>query len=304
MQDNVSIRIKNLDHKIPFIRPHFTILSSCHRIELGKKTKIRGIVNVTPDSFSDDGLLKRMGSDPAAHARQALKLIREGADIIDIGGESARSGSKPISYQEEIKRVIPVINILSKKTNTPISIDTYKPEVARLALESGASIVNTIMGAQPKTSLLKIVRQHNAAIILMHMRKTPQTMQRNIFYRYLIPEIINALNKSIQKCLETGIESDRILIDPGIGFAKTAEHNFEIIKHLTEFSILKKPILIGTSRKSFIGKVLCKDPRTRIFGTAATVSACVLNGAHIVRVHDVKQIRDVVDIADTILNSK
>lgn len=300
----MSAYVKNPDKTHPFTRPQFIISASHHRIELGKKTKIMGILNVTLDSFSDDGLLKRIGNDPSAHAHRALKLIQEGADIIDIGGESTRSGSKPVSLRQEIERVIPVISLLAKKTKIPISVDTYKPEVAQLALESGASIVNTIRGTQPNAALSKIVSRYRAAIVLMHMRKTPQTMQKNISYRHLIPEVIAALNKSIRKCLETGIKSDKILIDPGIGFAKTAEHNFEIIKHLAEFSILKRPILIGTSRKSFIGKIINKEPQKRIFGTATTVSACILNGAHIVRVHDVKQMRDVVNIADAIINSK
>jgi len=263
-----------------------------------------GILNVTPDSFSHDGLLTKLGNDPYAHMRYGLKLVRQGADIIDVGGESTRPGSKPISIKEEMQRVIPVIRLLAKKINIPISIDTYKPEIARCALESGAVIVNIIQGAHPAAAMLKIIKNYRAAVVLMHTRKTPQTMQKNISYKNLIPEIINALSKSIQKCLETGIKSDRILIDPGIGFAKTAEHNLEIIKHLDEFSTLKKPVLIGTSRKSFIGKIINKDPQERLWGTAATLSACILQGAHIVRVHDVKQMRDVVNVTDAILNSQ
>ncbi len=262
-----------------------------------------GILNITPDSFSSDGLLSKLGKDPQNHMRYGLKLIQEGADILDIGGESTRPESKPVSIKEEAQRVVPVIRLLAKKTHIPISIDTYKPEVAKLALEAGAVMVNTIKGTTPSLAMLKIIKEYHAAIVLMHMRKKPQTMQKNISYQNLIAEILSELEKSVQKCLERGIKSDRILIDPGIGFAKTAEHNLEIIKHLDAFSALRKPILIGTSRKSFIGTIINKDPWDRIWGTAATVCACIQNGAHIVRVHDVRQMHDVVSVTDAILNS-
>jgi len=280
-------------------------LSACHQIlPLGTETNIMGILNVTEDSFSADGLLEKFGKNPHAHVRYALKLINDGADIIDIGGESTRPGSTPVSVDEEIRRVVPVIRRLAKKTKIPISVDTYKPEVAKQALEAGAVIVNTIKGNNPSAALLKVIKDYKAAVVLMHMRKTPRTMQKNIFYQDLIAEILFELKKSVQKCLETGIKSDKILIDPGIGFAKTTEHNLEIIKRLKEFEVLKKPILIGTSRKSFIGKITNKDSGERAWGTAATITACILNGAHIVRVHDVKQMYDVVRMSDAILNSK
>jgi dihydropteroate synthase len=298
----MSFPLKNKERDLPFRRPTFNLSAGHFNIFLGTRTKIMGILNITPDSFSSDGLLSKLGKDPHAHMRYGLKLIREGADILDVGGESTRPGSKPISAKEEIQRVIPLIRLLAKKTTIPISIDTYKPEVAKLALESGAVIVNTIMGTSPARALLKMISSYRAAIVLMHSRKTPQTMQKRILYQNLIAEIISELDKSLQKCLETGIKSDRIIIDPGIGFAKTAEHNLEIIKHLKKFSILKKPLLIGTSRKSFIGKIINQEPRKRLWGPAATLSACILNGAHIVRVHDVKQMRDVVNVTDAILN--
>lgn len=262
-----------------------------------------GILNITLDSFSSDGLLSALGSDPHAHVRYGLKLIREGADILDIGGESARPGSDPVAIREEIRRIIPVIRLLARKTTVPISVDTYKPEVARRALDAGAVIVNTTRGTALDKRLLKVIKAAGAAVVLMHSRKTPKTMQQNIVYRDLIREIMAELDRSVQKCLETGIKSDRIILDPGIGFAKTAEHNFEIIKHLKAFQALKRPLLVGPSRKSFIGKIVNKEPRKRLWGTAAAVSACILNGAHIVRVHDVQAMRDVASVADAIVNA-
>ena len=299
----MSFSSKNKQKVLPFIRPKFTLSACDLNIPLGAQTKIMGILNITPDSFSSDGLLSRLGKNPQDHARYGLKLIKDGADILDIGGESTRPGSRPISVEEEIRRVIPAIRLLAKKTKIPISIDTYKPKVAQLALEAGAVIVNTIRGTSPTKALLTLVKDYQAAIILMHSRKTPRIMQKNISYQDLIAEVIAELDKSVRKCLEIGIKSDKIIIDPGIGFAKTAGHNFEIIKHLKEFSALKKPILIGTSRKSFIGTIINKGPLNRLWGTAATISACILNGAHIVRVHDVKQMYDVVHVTDAVLNS-
>ncbi|MCX5680896.1 MAG: dihydropteroate synthase [Candidatus Omnitrophica bacterium] len=261
-----------------------------------------GILNVTPDSFSSDGLLTKLGTNPRAHLRYGLNLIKQGADILDIGGESTRPGAKPISAKEEIKRVVPVIRLLAQKTNTPISVDTCKPRVAKLALEAGASIVNIIMGTVVTKTMLNIIKDYDAAVILMHMRRTPRTMQKRIHYKNLMKEIIAELKSSVEKCLETGIKSDRIIIDPGIGFCKTTKHNLEIIKRLKQLSILKTPILIGTSRKSFIGSIVNKEPSKRQWGTAATVCASILNGAHIVRVHDVAPMRDVADVTDAIIH--
>ncbi len=283
-------------------RNKFIVYARNFRLIFGAKTKIMGIVNLTPDSFSNDGLLNKENNKNSNHVTYALKLIKQGADIIDIGGESTRPGSNRISAQEEIKRVIPVIKLLSKKTKIPISIDTYKPLVAEYALKAGASIVNNIKGATVTTSMLKVIKKHNAAIILMHMRATPKTMQKKIRYKNLIPEIISELKKSVEKCLEIGIKSDRIIIDPGIGFSKTVEDNLEIIQRLAEFKTLKKPVLIGTSRKAFIGKTLKKDVSKRSIGTIASVCAAVLNGAHIVRVHDIRETRDAVSLIDAIVN--
>lgn len=268
---------------------------------MGLRTHIQGIVNVTPDSFSNDGCWQ--GKNSVQHAvRLAQKQIREGADIIDIGGESTRPGAKPVDAQEEIERVIPVIKALTGKVKVPLSVDTYKPAVAQAAMDAGACILNTILGANPPARLLKMARDYNAVIILMHMRGTPRTMQTNIHYQNVITDIMDSLGRSIEKCLEAGIKSDKIIVDPGIGFGKTAGHNLEILNRLNDFNALGRPLLIGTSRKSFIGAVLSKDVSQRLFGTAATVCASILNGAHIVRVHDVKAMRDIALMTDAILN--
>jgi len=260
-----------------------------------------GIVNVTPDSFSRDGCLNKTSGSNAS-LLLAQKHVRNGADIIDIGGESTRPGALRITAREEIRRVIPTIQTLAKKTTIPISIDTYKPMVAQAALDAGASIVNDIKGTNLNGSLLKMIKKYDAAIILMHMCKTPRTMQRNIHYHDLIGEIIQSLRKSIEKCLEIGIKSDKIILDPGIGFGKTVEHNLEILNRLGDFGILKRPLLIGTSRKSFIGKVLSREVENRLMGTAATVTTGIVHGAHIIRVHDVKAMKETVAMTDAIMN--
>ncbi|HOY09440.1 MAG TPA: dihydropteroate synthase [Candidatus Omnitrophota bacterium] len=286
-------------------RKSFLLRARRHALSLGASTRIMGIINMTPDSFSQDGCISigGKGKGPDTAIRKALTFIRQGADIIDIGGESSRPGAKRIPLKEELARVIPVIKALAQKVDNPISVDTYKPLVARHALDAGASIVNTIMGTSPDRRLLKMVQHYEAAVILMHMRGTPRTMQNNIVYNNLITEIKDSLQKSLEICLEIGIKSDRIILDPGIGFGKTAEHNLEIINRLNEFQSLRCPLLIGTSRKSFIGKVLREDvPRQRTWGTAATVCASILKGAHILRVHDVKEMIAVARMTDAIIN--
>ncbi len=282
------------------LRNHFKIRAGSYKLELGSKTSIMAILNMTPDSFSHDGLLKSNIKLTKA-LNIAQQFVDEGADIIDVGGESTRPGSKPITIKEEIKRVIPVIAKLTKKIKIPISVDTYKTDVAKGALDAGAMIVNTIKGINPDNNLLRMVKNYNAAIVLMHMKGTPETMQKNIHYKSLIKDIIDSLRKSVENCLEIGIKSDRIIIDPGIGFGKTLEQNLEIIHRLKEFRVLNKPILIGTSRKSFIGKILNNDVNERLYGTIATATASILNGAHILRVHDVKALKEASIVTDAIL---
>jgi dihydropteroate synthase len=268
-------------------------------LNLGHTTKIMGVVNCSPDSFSGDG--KRTRSACLRHAR---KLIREGADILDIGGESTRPGALSVALKAEIRRVIPVIDVLARTTKIPISVDTSKLEVARRALDAGASIVNNIRGIQTSAGFLKIVRDYNAAIVIMHMRGTPATMQSKARYKEVVGEVIEELQISVEKCLEIGIKKDRIIVDPGIGFAKTVEQNLTLIDHLNRLNVLHCPILLGTSRKSFIGQILKSDLDKRLMGTAATVTAGVMRGAHMVRVHDVKFIKETLKMTDAILNAR
>lgn len=266
-------------------------------LDFSKRTYIMGVLNVTPDSFSDGGLY--FEKDVAIE--HALKLIEDGADIIDIGGESSRPGSLPVPVEEEIRRTIPVITELTKKTRIPISIDTYKAKVAKEALDAGASIVNDISGLRFDPEMASVVAKNNVPIILMHIKGTPNNMQINPTYEALIPEIIDYLRGSIQLCRKSGIPDQNIIIDPGIGFGKTLEHNLEIIANLKEFTSLGKPIAIGVSRKAFIGKILGDVPTSkRLEGTASAVAISIFNGANIVRVHDVLEMSKVVKIADAI----
>jgi len=279
-------------------RINYDLCARDTHLTLGHATRIMGIVNGSPDSFSGDG---KFG--PAACLRHARKLIREGADILDIGGESTRPGALSVPLKEEIKRVIPVIDVLARTIKTPISVDTSKLRVARCALDAGASIVNNIRGTQISTDFLKMVRDYKAAIVIMHMRGTPATMQAHAKYKNVVSEVIEDLQITVEKCLAIGIKKDRIIVDPGIGFAKTVDQSLCLINHLNQLNILHCPILLGTSRKSFIGQILQNDVGKRLMGTAATVTTGVMRGAHIVRVHDVKAIKETLKMTDAILNA-
>lgn len=272
---------------------------SCPRctIELpANRTLVMGILNVTPDSFSDGG--KFYGIDQAI--TQAMRMIEEGADIIDIGGESTRPGAMSVSSQEEINRIVPVIEKVAKESKIPISVDTYKTEVANAALNAGAQIINDITAMTHDSAMLLLAAQTSVPIILMHMLGTPQTMQVNPKYQNVISDITQYLKNVILKAQKAGIKVGQIVIDPGIGFGKTVEHNLMLLHRLSEFLQLNRPILVGVSRKSFIGKILDLPVNERIEGTAAAVSISVLHGAKIVRVHDVKEMVRVVKIADAI----
>lgn len=262
-----------------------------------KKTYLMGILNVTPDSFFDGGRYLNVN----IATEQALRMVDEGADIIDIGGESTRPGAEPVTVDEELKRVIPVIEALCKKISIPISIDTYKARVAELAIQAGATIVNDISGLRFDPEMPAVVSKYKVPVVIMHIKGTPKDMQKNPSYNALIPEIIEYLRESIVIAKKAGIREDMIIIDPGIGFGKLPEHNLEIIKRLKDFTHLGKPVLIGVSRKSFIGKILNDaPPEGRLEGTAAAVVAGILNGANIVRVHDVGFMHKVVKVADAI----
>ncbi len=260
---------------------------------------VMGVLNVTPDSFSDGGMFDEL---PKA-VEQALEMIKGGADIIDIGGESTRPGAKPISIEEEVRRVIPVVEELREFTDAPISVDTTKALVAEEALNAGASIINDISaGADPK--MFPVLAQHGCPVILMHMQGTPDTMQQEPHYDYVVDEVYEFLAQRIEKAQAAGIARERISIDPGIGFGKTVAHNLELLRRLGEFRSLGCPILIGTSRKSFIGKVLGQnEPKHRVWGTAATTALALAQGAHIFRVHDVVMMTQVIRMAQAVLVS-
>lgn len=268
-----------------------------YTFDFSQRTYIMGILNVTPDSFSDGG----MYFDKDKAVEQALRMQEEGADIIDIGGESTRPGAEKISAKEEITRVVPVIETLSNKIKIPISIDTYKSAVAEEAVLSGASIINDISGLRFDPEMPHVAARHNVPVVIMHIKGTPKNMNKNPSYKALIPEVIDYLREGIEIARNAGIADDKIVIDPGIGFGKTLEHNLEIIKKLDEFSGLEKPILIGPSRKSFIGRILGDLPVTeRLEGTAAAIAISIFNGANIIRAHDVKEMVRVAKVADRI----
>ncbi|MEI7903895.1 MAG: dihydropteroate synthase [Candidatus Firestonebacteria bacterium] len=267
-----------------------------YTLNLSDKTLIMGILNVTPDSFSDGG--KFLSKDSAV--KQALRMATEGADIIDVGGESTRPGAPAISAKEELKRVIPVIRALAGKVKLPVSIDTYKSEVAEAALSEGASIVNDISGFRFDKKIAGVAARYKAGVVLMHILGVPGNMQQNPGYENLIKEISLYLKKSALIARRAGVAKESIILDPGIGFGKTLEHNLLLIKKIGEFRKLGYPVLMGPSRKSFIGKLLGLPAEERLEGTLAAVAACVLNGASAVRVHDVKETARVVKIAGAI----
>ncbi len=269
--------------------------------DFSKRTYIMAILNVTPDSFADGGLY----FDKSAAIERAYQIVEEGADIIDIGGESTRPGSEPISIKEELIRTIPLIEAISKKIKVPISIDTYKSEVAKVALDAGASMVNDISGLRFDPKMTDVVSEYKVPVVIMHIKGKPQDMQQNPVYEALIPEIIDYFRVGMKTAISAGVSEDKIIIDPGIGFGKTFDHNLEIINNLYEFTLLEKPILIGPSRKAFIGKILGDVPATeRLEGTAAAVAISIVHGANIIRVHDVKEMLKVAKVADAVKREK
>ncbi|MFH1484853.1 MAG: dihydropteroate synthase [Chloroflexota bacterium] len=259
----------------------------------GERTYIMGIINVTPDSFSGDGLA---GNVEAALA-QAKRFLDEGADILDVGGESTRPGSTLVSTEEELRRVIPVIERLASEVRLPVSVDTYKLEVARRALAAGASMLNDVWGLKHDPELAELAAEKGVPIVLMHNQVGTE-------YNDLVPDVIASLRRSVEVALKAGVPVENVIIDPGIGFGKTKEHNLEIMKRLSEFRSLGRPILLGTSRKSVIGYVLDVPPGERIEGTAATVAIGIAKGADMIRVHDVREMARVARMSDSILRWK
>lgn len=279
-----------------FVMPPETVFDcGRRRFNLGRQVLVMGIVNVTPDSFSDGG----RHASAAAAVEHGLRLVAEGADLLDIGGESTRPGSEPVPAETETARVVPVIRELRTRTDVPLSVDTWKAEVAAAAVAAGADIVNDISGLQRDPRMLDVLQQSAAGCVLMHMRGTPQTMQTLTGYADLAGEIRGFFAAALRRAQAAGVAAERILLDPGIGFSKTAEQNHELIRRLPEFLELGRPLLLGPSRKSFIGKILGGDvpAAERDWGTAAAVAACVLAGATVLRVHRVAAMRQAVQVA-------
>ena len=279
---------------------HYSFKTAHNTIEIKNKTLIMAVLNVTPDSFSDGGSY----ADVKTAVKNAMQMVEQGADIIDIGGESTRPGAEKVSQETELKRVIPVIKSIRELSIVPISIDTTKSEVARQAIAAGADIINDISAFKMDPEMKNVALETGAGAMLMHMRGTPQTMQANLHYDDLLGEIKDYFKETIEELLSLGISKNALMIDPGIGFSKNAEQNLEIINKLDQFLDFEVPILLGTSRKSFIGKVLgLENPAERIWGTAASIAIGISKGAAVVRVHDIKEMKQVSMLTDAILNA-
>ncbi|MBF0216808.1 MAG: dihydropteroate synthase [Candidatus Omnitrophica bacterium] len=261
------------------------------------RTLIMGILNITPDSFSDGAMF----IDPFLAEEYAGKMVSWGADIIDVGGESTRPGSMPVSADEELGRILPVLKKLKGKIAVPVSVDTYKSGVARRALDEGASWINDITALRHDPVMAGVIASYGAGVILMHIKGEPRTMQDSPVYSDIVGEISDHLRGSIEIAENAGISPDRIIVDPGIGFGKTTAQNIHILRNLREFRALGKPVMVGLSRKSLIGTLTGKDVHDRVFGTAAGVALSIMNGADIVRVHDVREMKDVAAFMDGVI---
>ncbi len=266
-----------------------------HELVCGERTLVMGVLNVTPDSFSDGGRFV----DPEVAVRHALRMVADGADILDVGGESTRPGSAPVSADDERDRVVPVIKALAAEVDVPISVDTRKHEVVAAALDAGATIVNDVSaGADPE--MFPVVRDAGAGMVLMHMKGEPKTMQEMPRYDDVVAEVNEYLRERIEAAEFAGIEPERLCVDPGIGFGKTLEHNLLLLRNIEVFLDLRRPLLVGPSRKSFIGTLLDVTADERVEGTAGAVAWLAVRGAHIVRVHDVREMVRVVRVVDAI----
>ena len=286
-----------------FRRRKFKLPLPSRTLVLGERTLIMGVLNVTPDSFSDGGLF----FDPEAAVARAVAMEAAGADIIDIGGESTRPGSSGISAVEELGRILPVIQGLRGKISVPISVDTSKSEVAEAAAAAGAEIVNDVTALRNDPQIAEVARRRKLPLILMHMHGEPATMQKKPFARDVLRDVAQGLRQAVAIARRAGVAKSHIILDPGIGFGKSYEQNCELLARLPELARLGFPILVGTSRKSFIGGALKSESRIRhenerIWGTAASVAASILQGAHIVRVHDVAEMAQVAQVSDAILS--
>ncbi|MGD8240775.1 MAG: dihydropteroate synthase [Armatimonadota bacterium] len=271
-----------------------------HRLEFGARTLLMGIVNMTPDSFAGDGLR----GDVEAAVDQAQCFAAEGADIIDVGGESTRPEAERVSAEEQIERTVPAIRAMAAELDLPISIDTTRAGVAEAALEGGAAIINDISALRDDPDMARLAAERGVPVVLMHMQGTPATMQQEPRYDDVVGEIAQFLGERIDHAVKAGIDRERIIVDPGIGFGKTVEHNCEILRRLGELRRLRRPLLVGTSRKSVVRLTLrSAEPSDLLAGTAATIAIAIHNGADIVRVHDVAHLQPVARMADAIAHS-
>ncbi len=261
------------------------------------RTLLMGILNITPDSFLDGGRFL----DPEAACAQAVRLVEEGADILDIGAESTRPGASPVTVKEELERLLPVLKRVRKEISVPLSVDTVRPEVARKCLDFGVEIINDVSGLKRSgCEMAKAVKEFGAGLVLMHSRGTPETMQTLAGYNDLVQDVMSELRESIRLATEAGIEREQIVIDPGLGFAKTPEQNLEILRKINAFHELGFPVLVGPSQKSFIGQVTGREAEDRSFGTAACVAACVRGGVQVLRLHEAGAMRDVIRMTEAI----
>lgn len=284
-------------------RKTFRLTLRSSTLVLGLRTLIMAVLNITPDSFSDGGKF----FDPQQAVDQALKMENDGADILDMGAESTRPGSRPVTSAEELLRLLPVLRALRPRLKIPISIDTQKSDIAEAAFQEGAQIINDISGLLHDPRMAKVAAKFRAALILMHMRGEPGTMQNGPFARDVVKDVLKGLRASLAKARKAGVAQSQIVLDPGIGFGKSHTQNYELLEKLPQLAKLGCPLLVGTSRKGFLGATLARDghpapPEERIWGTAATVTASILNGAHIVRVHDVAEMAQVARVADHVLS--
>jgi dihydropteroate synthase len=284
-------------------RKLFRLKLNSRAMILGERTLVMGVVNVTPDSFSDGGKFL----EPESAIEQALALANAGADLLDIGGESTRPGSQETSAAEELDRILPVLEGLRGRLKIPISVDTRRAAVAELALGAGAEIINDVSGLKSDPKIAEVAARQGVPLILMHMRGEPRTMQKPPFARDVMKDVLQGLRKSVAIARKAGVAKSQIIVDPGIGFGKSYAQNYELLQKLPQLARLGYPLMVGTSRKGFLGATLASEgkpapPEERIWGTAAAVTASILSGAHIVRVHDVVEIVQVARVADCVVN--
>jgi dihydropteroate synthase len=294
---NANLSTGDFEKGLDLTHPSGCVIKTRHgTMDARRRTLLMGIINVTPDSFYDGG--KRL--DPDRAVADGISLVEAGADVIDVGGESTRPGAKAVSLEEELQRVLPVIRGLRRSVKVPLSIDTYKAQVARAALIEGGDIVNDISALRFDPQMAVLVAAEKVPVVLMHMQGTPRTMQAEPYYNHVLREVQDFLTTQVRLAVEAGVERENIIIDPGIGFGKTLDHNLALLRGLPALASVGQPLLVGASRKTFIGKILGVEPEERLEGSLAAAIAAVFGGAHIIRVHDVKETRKAIRVADAI----